>query len=168
MGDDELTDDPCRAENTSSGPRVFAFVLIFVSMFGFAAFALMANSFPGMVAGSVLGYSAMVVLYGFARNRNRVQPFLFTCPVVVCQYPRLLKRHLLFLVILVAILATAHAVTVQALKRGTASRMSDASYFGLAIPIAALGLIEVMTNRGVLERAHDDHFGEPPAPDDPA
>jgi hypothetical protein len=161
MREEELIDDPCRAKDTFSGPRALVFVLMFVSMFGFSALAITIRSFPGMLLASVAGYTAAVTLYVFARNKSGIQPFLFTCPVVVSQYPRLYKRHSVFVGILIAILGIAHSFGPHASEAATSSRISDGSFFALAIPIGVLAVIEVMSNRGVLERAHEDRLREP-------
>jgi hypothetical protein len=162
MSDDELTEDPCRAEDTASGPRTLAFVLMFVAMFGCGIFVMLTDSFYWILLASVVGYTACVMLYGFARNKSGVQSFLFTCPVVVSQYPRLLKRHAAFLAILIVFATIVVKNKPHPSDSRLTSRRSDPSpfFFVVAIPIAALALTEIMTNRGVLERAHNERFGE--------
>jgi hypothetical protein len=94
-----LTDDPCRAESTFSGPRFLAFSLLFVLMLvgGGLLFSALSDTSYGIQLASAVSYTAAAMLYGFAKNRNGIQPYLFTCPVVVSQYPRLLRRHAGFL-----------------------------------------------------------------------
>ena len=159
---DGLTEDPCSAQSTYSHSRAVAFVLLFIAMFGFAFFAIQSESLVGTLVGSVMGYTAAVMIYGFARNRNGIQPFLFTCPVVVSQYPRLLKRHAVFLALVIVFLSSVvKNKPHQSEPRPTSSgRDISPSFFLVFIPLAALALTEIFTNRGVLERAHNDHFGE--------
>lgn len=166
--DEELTTDPCRAESTYSGPRFLGFVLMFVAMGGCAIFAIFAESVYLTLLAAVVGYTAAVMLYGFARNKNGIQAFLFTCPVVVSQYPRLLKRHAAFLVVLVVIVTITVKNKPNHLESQPISRGNAESPFFLfvGLPIAALALTEILTNRGVLERAHSDRFGDPPGADD--
>jgi hypothetical protein len=166
---DKLTEDPCRAQSTYSPSRAAAFVLLFIGMFGFAFFAIQSESLTGTLVGSVMGYTAAVMLYGFSRNKNGIQPiqpFLFTCPVVVSQYPRLLKRHAVFLALVIVFLSSVvKNKPHQSEPRPTSSgRDISPSFFLVFIPLAALALTEIFTNRGVLERAHNDRFGEPPSP----
>jgi hypothetical protein len=144
---DKLTEDPCRAKSTYSPSRAAVFVLLFIAMFGFEFFAMLSESLVGTLVGSMMGYTAFVMLYGFSHNRNGIQPFLFTCPVVVSQYPRLLKRHAVFLALVVVF-------------------VSSVTNFLVVLPIGALAVTEVITNRGVLEHAHKDLFGESPSPND--
>jgi len=77
MSDDGLTKDPCRAESTFSGPRFLAFLLLFVVMLGGGGILLIALSDAsfGIQLGSSVSYTAAVMLYGFAKNRNGIQPY---------------------------------------------------------------------------------------------
>lgn len=163
---EELTTDPCRAEHTSSGPRALAFVLLFVVMIGSVILALQ-GSFLLTLFAAIAGYTACVMVYGFARNRGGNPPYLFRCPVVISQYPRLLKRHLVFLILLICCVILALKTKPRPTERIATPHRDDTFYVLVAIPIAVLALTEVMTNRRVLERAHNDHFGEPPVENDP-
>lgn len=165
---DELTDDPCRAENTLSSERFLAFLFLFVVMLGGGVAVMFADSLYVILISSALGYTACVMLYGFARNKSGIQPFLFTCPVVVSQYPRLLKRHAVFLTILIAIATIALRIKSHLSPSVASSSGRNASpfYLLMATAIGALAITEIMMNRGVLERAHDDYFGESREKDD--
>jgi hypothetical protein len=163
----KLTEDPCRAQSTYSPSRFAAFVLLFIAMFGFELFASLSESLVGTVVGSVIGYTAFVMLYGFSRNQNGIQPFLFTCPVVVSQYPRLLKRHVVFLALVIVFVTSVVKNKPHHSEPQPTSSVDDLSpsFFLVGIPLGALALTEIFTNRRVLERAHKDRFGEPPSPD---
>jgi len=142
-------------------------MLMFVAMGGCGFFAIIAESIYWTLLASVVGYTAAVMLYGFARNKNGIQSFLFTCPVVVSQYPRLVKRHATFLAVLIVIVTIAVKFNPNHSGSQPTSRGIGASQFFLVgISIAALALTEILTNRGVLERAHSDRFGNPPEADD--
>jgi hypothetical protein len=75
-GYDNLTEDPCRAESTFSVPLFLAFALLFVVMLGGGSILLfkLADTSYGIQLGSVVSYTAAVMLYGFAKNRNGIQP----------------------------------------------------------------------------------------------
>lgn len=168
---DELTEDPCRAESTFSGPRFLAFALLFAVMIGgggILLFALSDTSY-GIQLGSAVSYTAAVMLYGFAKNRNGIQPYLFTCPVVVSQYPRLLKRHVGFLASLITFETIALRIKPYLPSWWiTSSGRNDSPWvIAVALPCLILGIVEIIANRGILERTHQDRFGNPPAKDDP-
>ena len=168
---DELTEDPCRAESTFSGPRFLAFALLFVVMLGGGSILLftLGDTPYGIQLASAVSYSAAVMLYGFARNRNGIVPYLFTCPIVVAQYPRLLKRHAGFLALLIAFETIALRIKPHLPEwwNTSSGRNMPPFVIALALLCGALVITEILTNRGLLERAHNDRFGEPSTPDDP-
>jgi predicted ribosomally synthesized peptide with SipW-like signal peptide len=161
---DKSAEDPCRAEVTASSERALAFVLLFVIMFGGGTLAFFSDSSYVTVSGVVLAYTASVMIYGFARNRGNNPPYLFTCPVVMSQYSCLLKRHAGFLGLLITFVTIAARFVPH--PDGWASRSSETPLLFIVIPIGVLAITEIMTNRGVLERAHRDRFGEPSAAND--
>jgi len=160
----EQNEDPCRGGGGTSAERTFAFVLLFIVFFGCGGLAMISDSYVVRVLAAALAYTACVMIYGFARNKNGVPRYLFTCPVVVSQYPRLAKRHAAFLVAETAFLAI--ALRYLPLPPVGASRAEDGNDLLAAIPLGVLALVEIFMNRGVLERAHNDRFGEPSEPDD--
>ncbi len=161
---EELKDDACRPETGTSGERTLAFVLLFIVMFGCGGNAIFSDSYFVRLLAAALAYTAMVMIYGFARNKGDVPRYLFTCPVVVSQYSRLLRRHAIFLAVETAFLAV--ALRFFPLPPNGASRTDDGNYFLVAIPLGVLAIVEIMTNRGVLERAHTERFGEPVGDED--
>lgn len=170
-GDEQSMTDPCSAENSFSAGRFFAFFLLFVVGFGVAGilFFLLGETSYGVQLATAVSYTAAVIIYGFARNRGGIQAFLFTCPVVVSQYPRLLKRHVGFLAVVIVFETT--ALQAKPHLSGwwfTSSGRNWTPFFtAVALPVMALAITEIMTNRGVLKRAHKNVFGEPPAKDSP-
>jgi hypothetical protein len=172
MNDDEqFMTDPCRAENTFSGPRFLAFTLLFVVMFGggFTLFVRLGDAPYSVQLASTVSYTAAVMIYGFARNRGGIQPYLFTCPVVMSQYPRLLGRHAGYLAVLIVLETIALRIKphLSAWWFASSGRGMAPFFIAVALPCGALALTETMTNRGVLERAHRDRFGEYPETDEP-
>lgn len=167
MTDDNLlVADPCRAESTFSVGRFLAFTLLFVVAFGGGGslLVILGDRPYGVQLGSVVAYTAFVMIYGFAKNRGDNPPYLFTCPVVRSQYPRLLKRHAAY----VAVLVTLETVALQIKPHlsqwwlTSSGRNMTPFVIAIAVPCGALALAEIMTNRGVLERAHRQTLDEEP------
>ncbi len=113
---------------------------------------------------AALAYTAGVTIYGFARNRNGIPRYLFTCPVVISLYPRLLKRHAVFLAVETGFLAI--ALRYFPLPAIGASRAEDGNDLLVAIPLGVLALTEIFTNRAILDRGHNIAFGEQPVSND--
>lgn len=164
-GDEHSTNDPCRAKDTLSPERFAAFALLFIVGLGVGSilFFLLSDTPYGVQLATAVSYTAIVMIYGSARNQNGIQPYLFTCPVVISQYPRLLKRHVGFLVVIILLETIAlsikpHLSTWWFAPSGP--RKLTPFLIAVALPVGALAVIEVMTNRGVLKRAHRDRFGE--------
>lgn len=170
-GEKQSETDPCRAPNTFSAERFSAFAVLFVVMLGVGGilFFFLRDTPYGTQLAKAISYTAAVMLYGFSRNRGGVQAYLFTCPVVVSQYPRLLKRHVGFLAAVVLFETIALRVEPHLSAWWFTSTGNDWTpfYTAVALPVGALAITEVMTNRGVLKRAHQAVFGDPPAQDSP-
>jgi len=163
---DEWTADPCSAESTFSGPRFLAFAFLFTAMLagGSILFFLLGDTAYGNQLASVVSYTSAVLLYGFAKNRNGIRPYLFTCPVVMSQYLRLLNRHAVFLTVLVAFETFAFRIKphLSAWWLTSSGRDTPPFVFAVAVPCMILAIAETITNRALLERAHVDRFGERP------
>jgi hypothetical protein len=84
------------------------------------------------------------------------------------QYPRLLKRHAAFLAVLITFVTIAAQVIPHPDGWIGSSRGDDWPYSFMAIPIGILAVTEIVMNRGLLERAHDERFGGAPGTDEPA
>lgn len=130
-------------------------------------FFMLGDTSYGTLLATVVTYTAAVMIYGFARNRGGIQPYLFTCPVVVSQYPRLLKRHAGFLAVLIIFVTIALRVKphLSAWWFTSTGRNWTPFYTAVAVPVMTLAITEVFTNRGVLKRAHRVVFGESSAKD---
>lgn len=171
ISNEQSATDPCSVAKTFSAERFSAFLLLFVVGFGVACvlFFLLSDTSYGTQLATAIGYTAAVIIYGFARNRGGIPPYLFTCPVVVSQYPRLLTRHAGFLavVILLETIALRIKPHLSSWWFTSSGRNWTPFFTAVALPVCALAITEVMTNRGVLKRAHQAVFGEPPAEDAP-
>ncbi|MDR5730211.1 MAG: hypothetical protein RB191_22595 [Terriglobia bacterium] len=163
---EEWTTDPCSAENTFSGPRFLAFAFLFIAMLagGSILFFLLGDTAYGNQLASVVSYTSAVLLYGFAKNRSGIRPYLFTCPVVMSQYPRLLNRHAAFLTVLVAFETVAFKIKphLSAWWLTASGRNVPPFVMAVAVPCMILAIAEIVTNRALLERAHVDRFGDRP------
>ena len=161
----QSTTDPCRGD-TASPERFFAFTLLFVVAFGGGGtlFMMLGDTPYGIQLASVVAYTALVMIYAFAKNRGDNPPYLFTCPVVVSQYPRLLKRHAGYVAVLVALETVALKIKPHLSQWWLTSSGRNMTPFVVAVmvPCGALVVMEIMTTRGVLDRAHRQQPGEGP------
>ena len=109
----------------------------------------------GIQLSSIVGYTAAVALYTFSRNRNNMQPFLLSCPVVRRQLPLLVRRYLGFLAALFVLQTTALKLRPN-LPAHLSSPSPSASLFAVILGglCACLAIVHVLSNRSLLERAH--------------
>ena len=105
---------------------------------------------------SMVMYTAAVALYTFSRNRNGAQPFLFSCPVVRRQLPRLIRRHLGFLAALFVAQTSALRLRPNLPAHWVTPSSRDASPFAFVLGVLCLclGAAEILSNRSLLEDAH--------------
>jgi len=149
--------DPCLTRDYISFPRLVVFALLFLTFIGGGIFLALLEYRPyGIQFSSMVMYTAAVALYTFSRNRNGNQPFLLSCPAVRSQLPRLIRRHLGFLAVLFAVQTVALKLRPNLPAYLITPRGKDASLFtiGLGIFCLCLGILEILTNRSLLERAH--------------
>ena len=152
--------DPCRQK--SSRPRLLLMSAIFLGMtVGSLLLVVLLRSLPyGMQATSLVFYSLFVLFFTFAttgtRGGGNVPGYKFTCPAVKPQLPRLLWRHVIFLVAL---------VTLEAGLLCVHSRLSDwwnvpdkkgTTPFDFAFFLLCFGLAwtQILTSKSLLNRAH--------------
>jgi hypothetical protein len=150
--------DPCRAKSTFSARRFLAFTLLVVVAFagGVSLFVMLGDTPYGIRLGSVVAYTALVTVYSFAKNRGHIPPYLFTCPVVKSQYPRLLKWHAVYVAVLVTLETVALLIRPHLSQWWLTSSGRNMTPLGNAVAISCgvLALAEIVTNRRILERAH--------------
>jgi hypothetical protein len=84
------------------------FLPVFLTMtLGSAVLFIYLPELPfGIQAAGMVCYTSAVVLYTFSANR-RLPRYLFGCPVVRAQLPRLVLRHMAFLAVLFVLLTFA-------------------------------------------------------------
>jgi hypothetical protein len=153
--------DLCR-DRTFSLPRFVLMTTIFLClMVGSLPLFLLLRSTPyGLQEASIITYTLFELFFTFARTGSRggpdLPPFKFKCPAVQTQIPRLLWRHLGFLVALFA-LQTAMLATRTHLPEWWNMRDSKgATPFDLVLILVCFGLgfAQVLTSRSLLDRAH--------------
>lgn len=131
--------------------------LLFFTLLGsIFCLILLANRPYAIQLTSVAIDTAAVALYTFSRNRNNMQRFLLSCPVVRCQIPRLVRRHLGFLAALVIVETSALKLRPNLPASLTMPRGTEPSLFAVILGIfcASLAVVQVLSNRSLLERAH--------------
>jgi hypothetical protein len=153
--------DPCR-DLSISHPRSDILTIIFLCMIiGSAPLFLVLVDKPfGLQKASIITYTLFEVFFTFAHHGTRsgpdVPPFKFSCPAVEPQIPRLLWRHLGFLIALVLLqtamlAARPHLPYWWVIKDRKGMPPFDGAVLLLCI---ALGFTQVFTNRALLNRAH--------------
>ena len=148
--------DPCLTQPFSM-LRFAVLTLLFLTMFSTAILLILLADRPyGIQLSSITGYTAAVTFYTFSRNRNDNQPFLLSCPVVRGQLPQLIRRHLGFLVALLLVQTTALRLRPHLPAYLITSKSTDVSPFALILGVlcGCLALVQVLSNRSLLERAH--------------
>ena len=155
---------PCR-DFSISYPRSYLLTIIFLSMTigSVPLFLLSVNRPFGLQEASIITYTLFEVFFTFAHHGGgpsgpNVPPFKFSCPAVEPQIPRLLWRHLGFLIALV-VLQTEMLATrphwpswwLMTDRKGTTP--FDAAFVLLCF---ALAWTQIITNRALLKRAHGE------------
>jgi hypothetical protein len=92
--------DPCLAPASFSIERFVFFVPVFLSMtLGSALLFIFFSDRPfGIQLAALVWYTSAVVLYTFSAN-SAMPRFLFSCPIVRRELPRLAKRYMAFVAI---------------------------------------------------------------------
>jgi hypothetical protein len=150
--------DPCLTRQYISFPRLAVFTLLFLTVIGGGGFLALLEYRPyGIQLTSMLIDTAAVALYTFSRNRNGAQPFLLSCPVVRRQLPRLIRRHVGFLAALFIAQTMALNFRPNLPAHWVTPSSRDASPFALILGVLCfcLAIVQILTNRSLLDRAHD-------------
>jgi len=151
--------DPCRGAPVSLA-RVAVFVpLVLCMVFGsLLLFIFLGNRPYGVQVASAFAYTFLLVGITFGNGRGYLPAYMFTCPAVRTQYPRLLWRHLGFLVALFALQTGVLAVRphLPAWWNTDIGGPRGDPPFEYALFLLCFGLAwtENLTNRRLLDRAH--------------
>jgi hypothetical protein len=159
--DSQTSLDPCLAHPSFSPERFALFLPIFLTMtVGSVALYSYVGDYPfGIQAAGMVCYTSAIVLYTFSANRM-LPRYLFSCPVVRAQLPRLAIRQMVFLAVLFALLT----ISLQLRPHLPASWLvasgerKSLPLFTIALFIlsALLALVHILTNRSLLDRVHSD------------
>jgi hypothetical protein len=109
---------------------------------------------------SLVCYTLFVVFFTFATTGSRgggnVPGYKFTCPAVIPQIPRLLWRHLIYLVALFILETTALATHPYFPDWWNMQDKKGSTPFEIALLFIGMGLTiaEIFTNKSLLNRAH--------------
>ena len=157
--DTDRTADACGEPPTFSAGRFALFTSVFLAMVpgSIILFICLGNRPYGIQLASVAGYTAATILYTFSANRG-MQRYLFDCPYVRSQFGRLAIRHTCFLAALflletVALSIRQHLSSWWLVASGGHKSMPP-FITAMFILCGALLLVEIMTNRSLLNRAH--------------
>ena len=153
------SEDPCVEPSRFSWSRFCFFTLIFLIFLpgGISLFFFFDKTRIGIEVASVASYTAGVILYTFSSNRG-MQRYLFSCPFVRAELPRLALRHVGFLIALIALQTGAFLIQPHLspfwLNASGAKRSLPPFVDALFVAGGVLLLAEVITNRSLLDRAH--------------
>lgn len=153
--------DPC-LDRTFSPPRFLLMTTIAIcSIAGSLAVYDLTEGRPhGLQETSIFAYTSFALFFTFARTGNGVGPVFppvkFTCPAVWPQFPRLLLRHLGFLIALIALQTAMLAVRPHLPGWWNSPDLKGHTPFGsvLLLLCTGLGFVQVCSNRTLLKRAH--------------
>jgi hypothetical protein len=148
--------DPCLTQKGSILRSAVLTLLFFTMLGGLGFLILFANRPYGIQVSSIAIYTAAVALYTFSRNRNNMQPFLLSCPVVRSQIPLLIRRHVGFLAATFVVQTTAIELRPNLPEYLITPRLTDASLFAVILSVlcGCLEVVQVLSNRSLLEHAH--------------
>jgi hypothetical protein len=148
--------DPCLTQKGSI-LRFAVLTLLFFTMVGGIGFLILFANRPYRIqVSSIVIDTAAVALYTFSRNRNNMQPFLLSCPIVRRQIPLLIRRHVGFLAALFIVQTTALDLRPKLPEYLITPGGTDPSLFAviLGVLFGCLAVVQTLSNRSLLERAH--------------
>jgi hypothetical protein len=123
---------------------------------GIGFLILFANRPYRIQVSSIVIDTAAVALYTFSRNRNNIQPFLLSCPIVRRQIPLLIRRHVGFLAALFIVQTTALDLRPKLPEYLITPGGTDPSLFAviLGVLFGCLAVVQTLSNRSLLEGAY--------------
>lgn len=154
--------DPCR-ERSFSGARFALMSTLFVCLTAgsLALFVAFMDGAPYRLQQlSAVSYTVFATFGTFAALRG-AQPYMFTCPAVTSQIPKLLRRHVGFLLALFLLETAALAIRPSLPAWWDVPDNKGRRPFELTVMLLCFGLgfVQVFTNRLALERAHSEFSG---------
>lgn len=154
--------DPCW-DRSFSGARFVLMSALFVCLTAgsLALFIAFMDGEPYRLQElSAVSYTIFAVFGTFAALRG-AQPYMFTCPAVRPQIPKLLWRHVGFLIALFLLQTAASAVRPSLPAWWDVPDHKGWRPLEVLVMLLCFGLgfVQVFTNRLVLERAHSEFTG---------
>jgi hypothetical protein len=156
--------DPCCGRSFSLARFALMASLFLCTILGAVPLFLMLMKRPyGLQEASAIVYTTSVVFGTFAAigkghaiKGKDLPPYMFTCPAVRLQIPRLLWRHLGFVVTLFALQTGAIAARSNLPEWWNTQDRKGSTPFELCLMLSCFGLFcaQVFTNRSLLGRAH--------------
>jgi hypothetical protein len=160
MLDQESVPCQCRDHKPSTLDRPALFVPLVLIMFGslFLLFALTDLPF-GVQIGSLVPYTAFVVLATFSAQRGQ-QPYFFECSIVRQSIPQLVRRHGGFLVAVIVLETISFRLARYLPTSWLIAKGKSGSLFAITVCvlILCLAFVQVLSNRSLLERAHQRQY----------
>jgi hypothetical protein len=146
--------DPCRGASFSLA-RFFLLSTLFLSLMlgGVPLFFLLTKRPYGLQEASAIVYTLFAVFFTFGATKGFC-PYMFTCPAVETQVPRLLCCHLGFLVALFVLQTAALRARPNLPDWWNTNRGGTLFDIALLFLCAGLGYAQVFTNRSLLDCAH--------------
>ena len=153
--------DPCRQRSTPSRLFLMSAIFLFMTVGSVPLYLLLIKTPYGFQEASIISYTLVVVFFTFAttgsgRSGGNVPGYKFTCPAVEPQVPRLLWRHLIFLVALFVLQTALLTVHPQLPDWWNARDRKGMTAFDAAVFFACFSLAwtQILTNKSLLNRAH--------------
>lgn len=146
----------CRDHEPSTLDRPVLFLPLITILF--ASFALllgMADLSYGIQLGTLIPYTAFIVLGTFSAQRGQ-QPYFFGCPIVRQNMPRLARRHCGFLLTVLVLETIALQLTryMPASWLNTSGRGGSPFAIALIVLCLCLAFAQTLSSRFLLEQAH--------------
>ncbi|MGI4826812.1 MAG: hypothetical protein ACRYFU_01255 [Janthinobacterium lividum] len=146
----------CRDHEPATFDRPGLFLPIILIMFVSFGVLLAMADFPfSLQLGSFLPYTAFVFIATFSAQRGQ-QPYFFECPIVEGVMPRLIRRHIISLLIIVTLETIAVLLKRHIPASWVVAKGRDGSPFAIGLCVMCIGIagVQIFTNRSLLERAH--------------
>jgi hypothetical protein len=151
--------DPCRGAPFSFARFALLATLFLSWTIGSAPLFLLLMKRPyGIQVASAIIYTIFVVFFTLASTGTKTGKdtprYMFTCPAVQTQVPRLLWRHLGFLVALFALQSLALAVRPNLPDWWNTDKKGTPFEIALALLCLGLAFTQIFANRRLLDRSH--------------
>jgi hypothetical protein len=156
MSDQDAVRCKCQDHKQAIFDRPLLFLPIVVLMFAsFVLLFFLADLPFGIQLGSLIPYTCLIVLSTFGAQHGQ-QPYFFKCATVQSTMKRLVRRHIVFLIAIVLIETIAFSLTRYMPPSWLVAKGRSVPPFDISLCIFCffLALVEISSNRSLIERAH--------------